>query len=219
MSSTERRKAYPLSWPEHWKRTEKWQQKNGKPPFQTVHFNADLKSVIWQLKKMGASQIVITSDLPLRNDGVPYADARCDDPGIAVWYVMKGKEHVIACDRWRSAQLNLSAIKRTLEAMRMMDRYGCATMVEKAFAGFAALPPAGATSESVVEEPPPPNWRDVFDVPMVFEEQLGKAELLDFVKLRYKKYIAAAHPDAGGDPVRAAILNAAWEEAQTELTA
>lgn len=219
MSTTERRKPYPLSWPAHWKRTEKWQQKNGKPPFSAVHFNADLKSIVWQLKKMGAAQIVITSDLPLRNDGIPYADARCDDPGLAIWYVLKGKEMVIACDRWRSVQLNLGAIKRTLEAMRGMERWGCATLVEKAFAGFAALPPAGHTSESVVEQPPPPNWREVFEVPGVFEEQLGKAELLDFVKLRYKRNIAVAHPDAGGDAVRASILNQAMEEAEKELTA
>ena len=148
------RSPYPLQWPEGWKRTVN-RQGRGTSPGQAKfegQFARDRDSVIRQLKRRG-SNIVITSDLPTRNDGVPYADAFARDPGIAVYWVEKGHERVIACDRWKTHALNMRAIDLSLEALRGLDRWGASEMVERAFAGFAALP-AGSGEEFIPQKKP-----------------------------------------------------------------
>lgn len=47
--------------------------------------------------------------------------------------------YAIACDRWKESKWNLNAIRLTVGAMRQMERCGTSAMMEKAFAGFAAI--------------------------------------------------------------------------------
>lgn len=47
--------------------------------------------------------------------------------------------YAIACDRWKESKWNLNAIRLTVAAMRQMERCGTSAMMEKAFAGFAAI--------------------------------------------------------------------------------
>ena len=100
------RSSYPLQWPPGWPRT----RNRPKRPAFIAQFARDRDHVIHQLRKRGSARIVITSDLPVRNDGLPYANASCSDPGIAVWWVEKGRERVMACDRWPSVAFNLRAL-------------------------------------------------------------------------------------------------------------
>lgn len=215
MSTTTKRSSYPLQWPENWPRT-KFRER---PKFLEGHFARVRDSIIRQLQRKGGSHIVITSDLPTRADGLPYANARCDEAGVAVYWVEKGQERVIACDRWRTVGFNMRAIDLTINAMRGVDRWGTSTMVEKVFAGFAALPP-GTGDEHV---PPPPAaptvrpWREVFDIPGVFIDHMAKPELFALIKRRHRERIAEAHPDKGGDPAIAAELNAALDAAERDL--
>lgn len=201
------RSPYPLQWPDGWRRTP--DGRRGRPQFQG-QFARDRDAVIRQLKRRGCSQIVITSDLPTRNDGLPYANARCSDPGIAVWWVERGRERVMACDRWRSVDFNMRAIDLSIEAMRGLDRWGASDMVERAFAGFAALPAGDQVA------PPRRTWAEVFDL-VELRGVLHGPELLAVVKQRHRERIRLAHPDAGGDPAIAAELNAALDEAEKEL--
>lgn len=202
------RSPYPLQWPDGWKRTT-WRET---PRFQG-QFARDRDSVIHQLKRMGCSNIVVTSDLPTRNDGLPYANATCTDPGIAVWWVKKGREQVIACDRWRTVSFNMRAIDLSIEAMRGIDRWGTSNMVERAFAGFAALPPG--SDGTLPPQPAKRSWREVLGVPAV--AGLTNTDLLAIAKARHREAIKLAHPDAGGDVAVAAELNAALAEAESEL--
>jgi hypothetical protein len=195
-----KRTPYPLQWPEGWKRT----TYRGVPKF-TGQFSRDRDSALWQLNKRGAANAVITSDLPTRNDGLPYANATCSDPGIAVWWIEKQKEQVIACDRWRTVAQNMRAIVLSLEALRGLDRWGSSQMVERAFAGFAALPPGGAERVTVL------NWRHVFGFADLAQPPLSS------VKAAYRDLIRVVHPDAGGSHERAAEVNAALAEAEREL--
>lgn len=211
-----KRDPYPLQWPSDWKRVAFREL----PRFK-ARFAQDRDSVIHQLKRMGGSHVVITSDLPTRNDGLPYANATCSDPGVAVYWVKRGRESVIACDRWRHVTYNLRAIDMTLEALRGIDRWGASTMVEKAFAGFAALPPPSGP-EVVPPQPAKRSWRDVLGsaingAPMMPWPDLGPDELLAVAKSRHRKLIVLAHPDAGGSQDLAAELNAAMAEAEQEL--
>jgi hypothetical protein len=45
-----------------------------------------------------------------------------------------------ACDRWDSVADNVQAIRKTIEALRGIERWGTGDMVQRAFAGFVALP-------------------------------------------------------------------------------
>lgn len=152
----------------------------------------------------GGSQIVITSDLPLRNDGLPYANGACNDPGLAIYWVERGHEQVIACDRWVNISFNMRAIDLSINALRGLDRWGASEMVERAFAGFAALP-SGPVERS---------WRDIIGGEW---PSLDPSELLAIARARHRNAIKTAHPDAGGSHERAAELNAALAKAEVEL--
>src|SRR4051812_44885444 len=105
---------YPLQWPAGWPRADV-RHGRGTLSYQAkfdTAFTRDRDSVIRQLKKRGTN-IVITSNLPTRGDGLPYEGNYGGDPGIAVYWVEKSTERVIACDRWKTPALNLRAIEMT----------------------------------------------------------------------------------------------------------
>lgn len=175
--------------------------------------------MIEELSRLGAANVVITSDLPTRNDGLPYSNGRADDPGIAVWFVLadgKGKLHerVFPCDKWRTHAENMTAIARTVEAMRGMDRWGVGQVIERAFAGFTALPPGPSSTISPPVERP---WREVFAPWARALDELSKSERLALVKYRYRDAMDRAHPDRGGSHDTAAELNVAMAAAEAEL--
>ncbi len=137
----------------------------------------------------------------MRLDGLPRSDAKAPaDPGVAVYWQRPGESmRCMAVDRYTTVAGNLGAIAATLEAMRAIERHGGAQILDRAFTGFAALPPpAGKT------------WRAVLGVP---------PDVLDLGRVRdlYRKLASANHPDRGGDVCRMAEINAAWLAAQKEL--
>lgn len=151
------RKPFPLQWPTERPRTPLEER-------ETAQFRVTLSEAVddllYELHQMQAGFVVITSDLPSRNDGLPYSNAKCDDPGIAVWCVVDGRELVFACDHWNRPAANARAIGKTIEALRGIKRWGSTSMVSQAFAGFAALPPANPAD---IPDPLPP--ADPADIP------------------------------------------------------
>lgn len=209
------KKSFPLAWPDGWRRTDEDKRKQH-ANFGTM-FSRDRDSILRRLNKRGANA-VITSDLPLRNDGLPYADARCADPGIAVyWYEFdhapggNWKERVLACDYWRSITQNIRAVSLTVEAICGIERWGCTEIVERAFAGFAALPAAGETSRRRT-------WREIFNMDNEVMTAIERDEQLVIVKSRFRKAMSENHPDKGGGLEAAAELNIAMEQAEQELS-
>lgn len=208
------RSPYPLQWPSRLQRTNladrRWSHfgKNGDRGSLSPHTTGN--EVIIELARLGATSWVITSNLPSRGpEGLPYADApKGDDPGIAVWFEFRGVERVFACDRWRTPAENLRAIAKSIEAMRGLDRWGVADVLENVFTGFAAALPPGAT--------PPRTWREVLGGSW---PELEPAELLAIARARHRALITKAHPDAGGSTELAAEINAALAEAERELGA
>lgn len=211
------RSPYPLSWPPNIART-RWREQSA---FDKKRgFTAARDGVYKQLDMMHTSHVVITSNLPLRANGVPYSagPGAISDPGIAVWWVKKGTEHAIACDRWSTCVENMRAIEKTLEAIRGIARWGTAEMVDRAFAGFAALP-AGSGAEFGVADvaPKPKTWRELFGVNIAPWNELPPQDLLAIVKSRYRDMIKQAHPDLGGKAEDTVTLNAALAEAEAEI--
>lgn len=211
------RSPYPLSWPENvprsrWRDQSAFDKKRG--------FTVARDGVYKQLDMMHANHVVITSNLPLRSTGVPYSSGpgQIADPGIAVWWVKKGTEHAIACDRWQTCVENMRAIEKTLDAIRGIARWGTAEMVDRAFAGFAALPAGSGTEYGVAPvREPPKTWREIFGVNIEPWASLPPDDLLAIVKARHREKLKECHPDKGGDAALAVQLNAALQTATDEL--
>jgi len=143
--------------------------------------------------------IVISSNIPLRRDGLPYAgQAAPSDPGVAVYFVRNKKQMVLACDKFKNVEDNLQAICKTIEALRGIERWGASEMMERSFTGFEALPPPTAAA-------PKRAWWEVLNVP--------RGSHPDRIKEAYRAQAQVHHPDRGGDPARMAEVNAAYEEA------
>jgi hypothetical protein len=123
--------------------------------------------------------IVISTNVELRRDGLPYSHRRePSDPGAAVYWRDGDKKLVLACDKYVSVGENLYAIGKTIEATRAIERWGAVT-AEQAFAGYVAL-----------NEKTQPSCWEVLDIPASSNEQ----QILD----AYRRRARATHPDVLG---------------------
>jgi hypothetical protein len=92
-----------------------------------------------ELDRLGATDVTLSSNLQLRADGLPKSgQINPLDSGVAVYFTLRRKPVVLACDRFVRAEVNIGALAKHIEAMRTMERYGVGS-VEQAFAGYAAL--------------------------------------------------------------------------------
>ena len=104
--------AYPLQWPEGWPRTKIPGESRYK-----VGYTQAVEELFRELRLLKASKIVLSSNVPLRQDGLPYADyarRRIDDPGVAVYFVRGGDQQMIACDSWDRVSDNIRAVGLTV---------------------------------------------------------------------------------------------------------
>ncbi len=196
---------FPLSWPTGWIRTKyRHRAKFGKRQgFQKDRLSVGdgLSRLTGELRRLGAGRTIISSNLQTRGDGLPYANQgkMLADPGVAVYFHLKGQPRVLACDKWDSAADNMAAIAGHIEAIRAVDRYGVGTL-EQAFAGYTALPAQAASWFTVLEFDQPPASFDV-------------------VEKRFRELLQKHHPDRGGNAETMAKINAARDTARQELVA
>lgn len=152
---------------------------------------------------LGGRQPIISSDLRLRQDGLPYSTQKTpDDQGVAVYFMWNNEQMVIACDTFDLIGCNLWAVSKTVEAMRGIERWGCSELLNRAFTGFKALP-AAATIIT--------NWWDVLECDeFSFELEIRKA---------YRDAAKQYHPDnqMTGDEVKFKAIRAAYELALESL--
>ena len=97
---------------------------------------------------------------------------------------------VMACDRFERIAANMRSLGLAIEAMRQLERHGGGVMMERAFAGFAAIAP-------------PRDWRRVLGFDQLHTPD---AETID---ARFKQLAKTHHPDVGGSEAAMAELNAA----------
>lgn len=206
---TERR--YPLAWPTGWPRTATVERKRASFGRQAVRsygtgswkvkealsITQALNRLDGELSRLGVTDWLVSSNLRVRLDGLPYSNqAEPADPGIAVYFTLEREDRVLACDRWTRPADNIAAIAAHIECLRGIDRYGVGSLAQ-AFAGYAALPPAAA------------DWRSVF--------ALSGTPPWEAVEVRYRELAREHHPDRGGDPAVMAKLNAARDAARLEI--
>lgn len=183
---------FPLLWPPGWRRA-KWRKT---APFKVSPSQAR-QEMLEELDRLGATQIVITSDQPVNRDGsLSLARRYIFDTGVAVYFKRKGRDVVLACDQYEEIHDNLRAIGKTVEAMRGIERWGASDMLDRAFTGFEALPA-------------PEQWWQVLGVPST----AGKTE----ITAAYRRAAASAHPDRGGSDAAMSRLNAARDAALAQL--
>lgn len=130
--------AYPLQWPDGWPRAT---VRDGRSPFRLT-FDKALQELGWELERLGAKDIVLSSWLELRRDGKPRADkARVQlvDPGVAVYFVLRSRQMVMARDGYRTVCDNLISMFHAVCHLRGLERHGGAHMMERAFTGFVAI--------------------------------------------------------------------------------
>lgn len=187
---------YPLCWPIGRPRTSSPQRS----PFTCPGFGQVRDELLAELRRLGAANVVLSTNLRLRGDGLPYAEQRQPaDAGVAVYFRLKGRELCLACDRWRKIEENTRAIQKTIEAIRGIGRWGTGDMIASAFQGFEALP---------AHTPPP--WRTTL--------RLGESATLADAESAYRRLSLDAHPDRGGSAESMSALNDAIERARKELT-
>lgn len=174
---------YPLQWPAGWPRARSRREAPFKVPADQAR-----EEMIEELQRLGATNIILSTDQPLRKDGWPRADRTWRDPGIAVYFKRKGQDVVLACDQYHQPHDNMRAIGKTVEAMRGIERWGASDMLDRAFRGFEALPA-------------PEQWWQVLGVP-----QSASATDIDAA---YRALAFEAHPDRGGSDAAMARLNGA----------
>lgn len=130
--------AYPLQWPAGRPRTPPHRREDSRFDVSREKARQELG---WECERMGGRYIVISTDIPLRRDGCPYASAKePDDPGVAVYFQRKGETVCFSCDRYRRVWENMRAISKTIEAMRGIDRWGAHEVLDQMFRGFVSLP-------------------------------------------------------------------------------
>lgn len=192
--------AYPLQWPEGWSRTPANRRtKNSK--FDVTPGRA-IEDLYKELERLGAKDIVLSSNLTLTSLHRPASSQRNpDDPGIAVYFTLKGRRMVMARDAFSDWRDNIRSLGLAVQAFRSLHRHGGGDMMERAFTGFAAI--THTTKR---------NWRDVL---MCASDEKN----LNAVKENYRRMASKHHEDKPGGSKEAMIeINLAWEEAQKELS-
>lgn len=218
--------AYPLTWPQGWPRTPEGKRgadnrfgsmavQHGNTWRSRGRITPDVarKSLRQELGRLGARNVVISTNIPVRQDGEMHAgmaDRKVADPGIAVYFSLKGKQMVMAQDAYVSIAGNMRSLALAIEAMRALERHGGGTMMERAFGGFAALPgPEGSK--------PKRPWYIVLNYG---ESDEARADLsVEEIEARYRTLAKRRHPDAEGGSTEAfQELTEARDEAVRYLT-
>ena len=186
--------AYPLCWPAGWKRTESYRRARagfgkvrahaaGGTMKGSLSVNEAITRVLHEIGLLGVQRgnLIISTNLKLRLDGLPYSDQRePSDTGAAVYWVKNSRQQMkcMAIDRYDRVADNLAAIAATVEAMRAIERHGGAEILERAFIGFQALPE-------------PEQWWKIlgFDLAPKTRQEAEAA---------FRTIVKKLHPDVGG---------------------
>src|ERR1700692_308788 len=92
LDRSEAMRAYPLYWPDGRNRTtSRVQSRFGKRT--VAKALSELKE---ELNRLGARLVVISTNIPLKDNGDPYSDpGRMKDPGCAVYFQLKNKPYCL----------------------------------------------------------------------------------------------------------------------------
>lgn len=168
--------AFPLSWPLGYERSAKKVDSK---------FNCSLgkarDGVLAEIKRLNGTNPIISSNIPVKNNGQLYATGKPvdNDHGVAVYFTWKGEQFVMACDKYKTIRENLRAVGKSIEAIRGLERWGASDILSRAFTGFKALPESAGSSQN--------SWWQVLGI--------DETATYDDIKKAYKRLAAKYHPD------------------------
>jgi hypothetical protein len=183
---------YPLAWPAGWARTVLGGRRMA---HFKVTFDKALRELGYEIERMGGRYPVVSTNMELRIDGQPRRDkGEPADRGVAVYFELKGKQKVFACDTFTTVKDNIRAIGLTIAAIRSIDRYGATAMMERTLSAFEALPA------------PKSCWEILGLTP-------AAAASPGMIQAAYRAKAMELHPDQGGSHDAMAELNRARDQA------
>lgn len=197
---------YPLAWPTGRPRTQSPKPalfRNGGSRMTLTTARTRLREQIGMLTKHGQDwrvlNMVLSTNIRFtasgsRDQNVSRRDP--DDAGVAFYFTLDGRPHVLACDRWDTVADNIAAIAAHVEALRGQERWGVADL-RQAFAGHTMLPA-------------PATWSSVLGI----SRDADRAE----IDRAYRALAKTAHPNAGGPRDAWDRLSRAYEQAKLERT-
>lgn len=190
--------AYPCAWPNGRPRTLARSEAKWRDGGKRINWDVAvgrLREQVGMVTRHGQHyrmrELTLSTNYELRIDGRPRRDRGAPgDPGVAFFFELDGKPHVLACDRWDTVPDNIAAIAAHIEALRGQERWGVADLAQ-AFAGHTALPA-------------PEQWWQVLGV----SAKATRAE----IQAAWHKAARTCHPDTGGTDAAMARLNAARDD-------
>lgn len=207
-------KNFPLSWPPHKARRKAADRVRG-------GFSASGKRITLaaagdrleeEVTRLGGVYAVLSSNIELRMDGRPRADRTPPyDPGVCLYFQLKGEPYAMACDTYNEVAQNIAAIAEHIKATRMIERYGVATAAETLQA-FAALPPPVPGGRTLEQPAPSRPWHEVLGI---MPAHADREAILALYRAKAKR----AHPDSGGSITLMAELNRAKDEGLKAVSA
>lgn len=190
--------AYPLTWPEGYKRTQ-YRKDSRFARSLTIASAAD--ELEKELFLLDIKDPILSTNVPLKLAGGPRSRINVDDPGAAIYFKRKEKNVVLACDRYRRVQDNIHAIARTVNSLRQIDRDGVSDFLERAFTGFTAIAENAGPSNAA--------WWIILEV--------SENCTMEEAEKAWKKQCIEYHPDKGNDTGFIYAINEAWDRAKKEI--
>lgn len=191
--------AFPLHWPLGYKRTPP--EKRTYSRFQITMDKAQ-QFLRNELRLMGASNLIVSTNIPLRRDGMMYADwmnKKIDDSGVAIYFKHNNKDVTMCCDKYNKIWENVYALGKGIEGLRTIARHDISEFIERAFKGFTALPEQVDTRV----------WFEILSVaPTVTKQDLLNA---------YRQKAMEFHPDKGGTHDQFIKIQAAYKEGLEQI--
>lgn len=190
MPSKTDRTSGEIDWPPALERTSPAERKHTHKF--SVTFHEALEDIGAELEnRIGADDWrVSTAAAHRKSDGMPYADANPDNPGVVIRWTKDGQQYAVACDRYTDWRDNARAIGLYLREKRKMSHRPVTTGQDE-FA-TAALP--SGNEEAIVAAAPGSNGQDPHDV-LGVDAEAPESAIQDAAQARVKE----THPDQGGD--------------------
>jgi hypothetical protein len=159
---------------------------------------------------LGARDVIVEAGwatTQLHKDGMPYSSEQPSHPSVKVYVRASKGELVFPSTRWKTAEWNLAAVARTLEALRRIDGWGVTAGAEQ-YSGWKRLPavgPQGMTREQAADVIAELATRVGIEAPA--RDLLGS---FAFAKMAHRGISKQLHPDTpGGDADAMRRLNEA----------
>lgn len=190
--------SYPLDWMPGKLRTPSFRRTRSQ--FK-VTFTKARDDLLVELKKLKATNIVISSNVEPRRDGLPYSNRKNpDDPGVAVYFKSFKKDYALGCDKWDTVKDNLRAIAKHIRALRGIERWGVSS-VEQSFEQFL-LPTSGITKQN-----------ENYLISWCRTLGISADASVEEIQRAYRALCFKHHPDRGGDSRMFHLVTQAYNDA------